>query len=194
MIHPDTELRFVNARIGFGVFATKRIPKGTITWVRDPLDRVLSAEEVTRLDPLYERDIEKYSFIDGTGSFVLCWDIARYVNHSCDAPCLAPGWDLEIAVRDIEVGEELRDDYGTLNPRGPFPCACESPRCRGTVLPTDPQRYADEWDARVRAAFPDLGTVAQPLWPLVTSKSAIAAALRDLSLLPSCRAHFLTPG
>lgn len=191
MIHPDTELRFVNPGIGFGVFATKRIPRGTITWVRDPLDQVFSPESVARLDPLYSRDIEKYSFLDGSGAHVLCWDIARYLNHSCDAPCLAPGWDFEIAVRDIEVDEELCDDYGALNPVEPFACACGSPRCRKTVLPTDAERYADEWDARVRAAFPDLGVVAQALWPLVASKSAVEAALRDPSLVPSGRAHFV---
>ena len=32
MIHPDTELRFISPEIGFGVFATKLIPQGTITW------------------------------------------------------------------------------------------------------------------------------------------------------------------
>jgi len=32
MIHPDTELRLSNPRIGLGVFATHFIPKGTLTW------------------------------------------------------------------------------------------------------------------------------------------------------------------
>lgn len=31
VIHPDTELRFVNPDIGYGVFATRFIPKGSIT-------------------------------------------------------------------------------------------------------------------------------------------------------------------
>lgn len=35
MIHPDTELRFINPEIGYGVFATQFIPRGTITWVRE---------------------------------------------------------------------------------------------------------------------------------------------------------------
>ena len=39
MIHPDTELQFINDEIGHGVVATKLIPAGTITWVLDKLDR-----------------------------------------------------------------------------------------------------------------------------------------------------------
>ena len=35
MIHPDTELRFIDATLGFGVFATRFIRRGTVTWVRE---------------------------------------------------------------------------------------------------------------------------------------------------------------
>ena len=38
MIHPDTELQFINDKIGYGVVATKLIPKGSITWALDKLD------------------------------------------------------------------------------------------------------------------------------------------------------------
>lgn len=41
MIHPDTKLNFVSKSIGYGVFATKFISKGTITWVLDELDKKL---------------------------------------------------------------------------------------------------------------------------------------------------------
>lgn len=37
MIHPDTEVRFINPEKGYGLVATKFIPKGTITWVQDDL-------------------------------------------------------------------------------------------------------------------------------------------------------------
>jgi hypothetical protein len=40
LIHPDSELRFINPVMGYGLFATKTIPKGTVTWVGDPLDLV----------------------------------------------------------------------------------------------------------------------------------------------------------
>ena len=44
MIHPHTELRFINEQMGFGVFATQFIPKGTIIWALDELDQILEAE------------------------------------------------------------------------------------------------------------------------------------------------------
>jgi hypothetical protein len=48
MLHPDTELRFVNRTIGYGVFATRMIPRGTITWVRDRLDQAFTPAQMGR--------------------------------------------------------------------------------------------------------------------------------------------------
>ena len=45
MIHPNTELRFINKEVGYGVVATKPIPAGTITWVLDKLDRTFTPDE-----------------------------------------------------------------------------------------------------------------------------------------------------
>lgn len=190
MIHPHTELRFVGEAIGFGVFATKLIPKGTLTWVHDPLDQTFAPGAVERLGPLYAQQLEKYAYADKKGDKILCWDLARYFNHSCDAPCLSAGYDFEVAVRDIRAGEELTDDYGTLNLTEPMPCACASPRCRRTVRPDDHVRLADAWDALVRDAFPLIAKVEQPLWPLVKEAAEVTAAIRDPALLLSCRVHF----
>jgi hypothetical protein len=49
MVHPDTELRFVSPAIGWGVFATRDIPTGTITWALDALDQHFSDEDMRRL-------------------------------------------------------------------------------------------------------------------------------------------------
>src|SRR5262245_7441225 len=117
MVHPDTELRFINETMGYGVFATLSIPKGTITWVRDNFDQTFKPGEVKLMEPAYQKIIEDYSYIDARGMIVLCWDHARYFNHSCAANCLAGGYDFELAIRDIRAGEELTDDYGTLNLR-----------------------------------------------------------------------------
>ena len=46
MLHPHTELRFVSPEIGYGIFATAFIPKGTITWVKDELDRIIPKEKI----------------------------------------------------------------------------------------------------------------------------------------------------
>ena len=42
MIHPNTELRFINPVVGYGVFATDFIPEGTITYVKDSLELEVS--------------------------------------------------------------------------------------------------------------------------------------------------------
>ncbi|MBM3834245.1 MAG: SET domain-containing protein [Verrucomicrobia bacterium] len=191
MVHPNTELRWVNDVIGRGVFATEFIPKGTITWVRDDLDQSFTCEQVERMESIYREILEKYTFVDGRGRMVLCWDHARFFNHSCEANCLSAGYDFEIAVRDIFAGEELRDDYGTLNLQTPFPCDCQSPNCRKQILPDDMERWADVWDGLVRCVFPLIPQVAQPLWPLFQEKAEVEAALKDLGNLRSIRCHYL---
>jgi hypothetical protein len=50
MMFPHTKLRYINDQIGFGVFATKFIPKGTITWALDELDQILEPAFVAKLD------------------------------------------------------------------------------------------------------------------------------------------------
>ena len=191
MIHPDTELRFIGPHVGHGVVATRLIPRGTITWVRDDLDVAFAPVAIERLHPLYAQTLRKYTFVDARGDYVLCWDHARYVNHACQASCLTGGgFDFEVAVRDIQPGEELTDDYGTLNTLDPFPCACGAPGCRGSIGPWDAERLVDSWDATIRATFAAIALVEQPLMPLVAERERVAQAVRDPALVPSCRAHF----
>jgi hypothetical protein len=193
MMHPATELRFVNERIGYGVFARRPIPRGTITWTSDALDQSFTREGIRAMDPAYQAILEKYCFLTREDRYVLCWDIARFVNHSCEATCLAPGYDFELAVRDIGPGEELTDDYGSLNLEHEFECHCGSPRCRGRVRGDDLLRFADEWDERVRRAFALIGLVEQPLWAFVRGKEEIARRVRTGERPPSCRDNYLRP-
>ena len=190
MIHPDSELRFVSPPIGYGLFATRLIPRGTITWVGDPLDQVLSPLQYEGLPPILRALANKYSYLNGRGARVLCWDHGRYVNHSCAATCLSPGFDLEVAVHDILPGEQITDDYGTLNLEEDFPCLCGAPDCRGVVRPDDPVRFAAAWDALTSAAFPLIPTLHQPLWELVAEKEEIAQVLAGTQKLPSVLAHY----
>src|SRR5579863_4738128 len=112
LIHPDSELRFISHEMGYGLFATRAIPKGTITWVGDSLDQIISPARYAQLPALLRSQAFKYSYTNGRGERILCWDHGRFVNHSCAATCLSPGFDFEIAVRDIAPGEEITDDYG----------------------------------------------------------------------------------
>jgi hypothetical protein len=190
MIHPDTEVRFVNSLIGYGVFATKLIPKGTITWVGDALDQIIAEERAAELTPIARDLLYKYSYLNGRNERILCWDHGRFVNHSCAATCLAPGFDFEIAVRDILPGEELTDDYGALNLEAEFECRCSAPNCRGVIRPDDMLSLSPQWDAAVMEAFGGLQDVPQPLWDLVMEKEVVLCALKGDISLPSCRVHY----
>jgi hypothetical protein len=163
MIHPDTELRFIAPEIGYGVVATRLIPKGTITWVMDRLDQVFSPEEVAELRPLYGDTIDKYTFRDNRGNHVLCWDHGRFINHSFHPSCVTTAYDFELAARDIHPGEELTDDYGWLNLAEPFLCRPEKRSARKMVRPDDLPNFYRRWDRKLRSAFRRFCRVEQPL-------------------------------
>ncbi len=172
MMHPDTELRYINDEIGYGVFATKFIPKGTIVWVLDDLDQILDPSYVESLDPVRKQNVLKYSYRNQYGRYVLCWDIGRYVNHSFHANCVGTAYELELAARDIFPGEQLTDDYGTLNLDEPFDCIPEEGTDRTRVMPEDLLRYYPYWDRLAEEAFRRFNHVEQPLKHLIRREFA----------------------
>ena len=191
MIHPDTELRFISPEIGFGVVATKLIPKGTITWAFDSLDQVISPQAVQQMGALQQSFLEKYSYRDHNGYYVLCGDHSRFVNHSFRSSCISTAYNCELAVRDIHPGEELTDDYGYLNITEPFDCVPEAGSVRTQVLPDDLLRFHVEWDAQLLDAFRVFSQVAQPLLHLLDPGHrqqvlAVAAGTQPMESILSC--------
>jgi hypothetical protein len=170
MMHPHTELRFINEAIGYGVFATQFIPKGTIIWILDELDQKFDPAYVATLDPIQHKWFQKYCYRDERGFYILCWDIARYVNHSFHANCIATPYKFELAIRDIHPGEELTDDYGYFNLDKPFYCFPEADTSRRVVLPDDLLRYYPQWDRQASEAMRDFSHVNQPLKHLIQRK------------------------
>lgn len=167
MIHPHTELQYISKEIGHGVVATQFIPKGTITWALDKLDREFTPEVYEGMEELYKEILEFYSFTNAQGNYVLCWDHGRYVNHSFDSNCLTTAYDFEIAIRDIHPGEQLTDDYGYLNISEPFKGIDEGTR-RKTVYPDDLVKYAKVWDRKLAAVFHRIPKLEQPLRQLIS--------------------------
>ncbi|MBK8927136.1 MAG: SET domain-containing protein [Crocinitomicaceae bacterium] len=162
MIHPDTELRFISPEVGYGVVAKKFIPKGTITWAMDKLDREITPDEAVKMGPAYLEIIDTYCYRNNKGNFILCWDNARFVNHSFNSNCLTTAYEFEIAIRDIQPGEQLTDDYGYLNISEPFRGIDEGTK-RKVVYPDDLLRYADVWDKKLIAGLAQFNEVHQPL-------------------------------
>lgn len=170
MIHPHTELRFINEEIGHGVVATRFIPAGTITWVLDTLDREFTPKQCAEFDPLYLRTFDTYCYRNNKGNYVLCWDHGKFVNHSFKSNCLSTAYDFEIAIRDIQPGEQLTDDYGYLNVDTPFR-ALEEETERKTVYPDDLKKYHHVWDKKIAAVFPKINSLEQPLAVLLSSSN-----------------------
>ena len=166
MIHPDTEVRFISEEKGYGVVATKFIPRGTITWVQDELDRIYSSAEAEALSPLIRTYLDTYCFTNKYGEKVLCWDNGKFVNHSFNPSCFSTPYDFEIAIRDIHPGEELTDDYGYLNVEKPFEVIDEGTD-RKVVYPDDLLTFHKDWDALVKENIPFVFDVGQPMLPLI---------------------------
>ena len=163
MLHPDTALKFVNPTIGSGIFANEFIPKGTLTYVKDSLEIDIShSQYLTHGKPV--RDvIDKYSYIDENGHYIVSWDNAKYINHSCDSNTISTGYGFEIAIKDIYPGDEITDEYGIFNLESSFQCECGSFLCRKIVRPEDLDNLFPDWDQKIIPALKQFDRVQQPL-------------------------------
>ena len=191
MIHPHTELRFISPEKGYGVVATQLIPKGTITWAGDPLDQVFTAAQVKKLPKLLQDKVDTYSYIDSKGRFILCWDHARFVNHSYTSNCISTAYNFELAIRDIYPGEELTDDYGYLNVPQPIDFPAEPGSKRKRVMPDDLLHFHTEWDKKLKSAFRMFNMVPQPLKQLIEEKyvekvGLVAAGKAEMDSILNC--------
>lgn len=167
MIHPATELKHINSEIGYGVFATAFIPKGTIVYVKDSLEVVIAPNNPLLIDSQYQKTINHYSYIDENGNRIISWDIAKYVNHCCNFNTLSTGYGFEIAIRDIKKGEEITDEYGLFNVEEEMDLKCSFPQCRKKLAFNDIDTHFKEWDKLAQAAIQKIKHVDQPLLELV---------------------------
>jgi uncharacterized protein len=107
---------------GIGVFASEPIPKGSIVWkYDDDHDKSMTNDEFLKLDKEAQLELEKVGYISAMSGL---WiyppkdDPARYTNHHPEQNNLSAEIDQTIspepffrANRDIEVGEELTNNY-----------------------------------------------------------------------------------
>lgn len=163
MLHPKTELRFISPEVGYGVFATDFIPEGTITYIKDSLEREVSPTEYLLHPPAVQEVIEKYSYIDERGYRIVSWDFAKYINHCCNCNSMSTGYGFEIAIRDIQAGEEITDEYGIFNLTESMELICNKGLCRRVLRPEDFDNLYPVWDQKLQAALQHFQYVEQPL-------------------------------
>src|SRR5262245_14008058 len=106
---------------GIGLFAAEHIAKGTVTWrFVEGFDLRLRESEVAALSSAAREQVLKYAYFDEQlGVYELCSDDARFFNHA-DQPNTASmmpstGGHIDVATRDIAIGEELTCDYRTFD-------------------------------------------------------------------------------
>ncbi len=121
------------------------------------------------LPPFYRRLLDTYTFRDEHGRHVLCWDLARFMNHSCTPCCLGPDSSFEVAVRDIHPGEALTDDYASLylQAHESFCCHCGEHDCRQWISSADMEKCTPEWERLIDEAMRLPTEVPQPLAPIL---------------------------
>ena len=106
---------------GIGCFADQFIPEGTIIWKYvEGFDQKVPPAALSRLAEPAKEMFLRYSYLSRKGNFyVLCFDNARYFNHSFKPNVgalngSATEEDQDIASRDIHPGEELTCDYSSF--------------------------------------------------------------------------------
>jgi hypothetical protein len=171
MIHPSTELRYIDAEIGSGVFATSFIPKGTVTFVKDHLDVNVSPLKYSHLNQQEKDVVDKYSYIESNGNRVVSWDHGKFVNHCCNPNSMSTGYGFEIAIKDIQIGEQITDEYGLFNVDYPMTVNCGQIGCRGVITSGDIDLNAERWDSILKDALLNFKAVNQPLGFLLSKKT-----------------------
>ena len=134
-ISPKVEVRDSETE-GVGSFARERIAAGETVFVKGghivPREEVYARSVINSYHPISERLFVAAIEPDEEDGIKL------FVNHACEPNVGIAGEITFKAMRDIEEGEELRFDYGTLDDEDyEFECRCGCEGCRGTVTGRD---------------------------------------------------------
>lgn len=102
---------------GIGLFLAEFVPKGTVVWRFTPgLDIEIPEETLLTMGEPAREEIEKYAYrLTKTGPYILLADNARFLNHSNEPNLAASSVAMDVAIRDINAGEELTVDYRTFD-------------------------------------------------------------------------------
>jgi len=102
-----------NLKMGLGLFAKEFIPKDSIAWkFVEGIDTKISLLQFFDLNDAQKEYFIKYGWIEKgeEGFYYSSGDLSNFMNHSY-TPNLNSEQGCLIAVRDIQIGEELFVDY-----------------------------------------------------------------------------------
>lgn len=129
-------------KYGMGVYSIEKIPKNENIAVFGGYVMTRKEEEEASSD-VYDNAIQiDENLVIGAKSQDGIEDASMF-NHSCDANAGIKGQIILVAMRDIEIGEQITFDFGTVlfHPEEAkpykFKCLCESKACRGIITDED---------------------------------------------------------
>jgi len=187
------EVRAVPDKGGLGAFACETVLADEIVAVWGGY--IVDAEQLETLP----HEVQQHSVQIDEGLYLATIggaETADFINHSCDPNLGLRGQITLVALRDIEVGEEVCFDYAMTDctPYDEFECRCGSTACRGTVRGDDWQlpelwaKYAGYFSPylqrRIDRLAQEQGFV---IMPLGVSTSAWSITPRELVEVPRRR-------
>lgn len=159
------EVRSIDKKNGNGLVAKADILKGSKIWVRKLGENVKlfdATSASTHLSQLSSH-VEQVEFLDRTygydGKLVLILDDGKFMNHSTTPNCFTPppeyGLDgTTLALRDIQSGEELLEDYMTFEHPSFLPPLLEKYCCAPDYYVIDDVRGKELVDLHCRELSP----------------------------------------
>jgi D-alanine-D-alanine ligase len=129
-----------NSIAGYGIYANREIKKGEIIFKGEgKAQRIITKRFIEKNWNEEEKlHFRRYAYPVSEELFIL-WDDdpSEWApqNHSCDPNSAFEGLN-EIAIMNIQKGEELTLDYAQFLDENmePFQCQCGSPNCRGLII------------------------------------------------------------
>jgi hypothetical protein len=169
-LSPKLEVRAEPEKGGFGVYAIEAVAAGEVVSVWGGY--IVNTEQLATLP----HDVQQHSVQIEEGLYSATIggaETADFINHSCDPNLGLRGQITLVALRDIEVGEEVCFDYATTDctPYDEFECRCGSAACRGTVR-------GDDWK------LPELGQVRELFLPYLQRRIDRLAQEQGLVIMP----------
>ena len=126
----DVEIRESQIQ-GSGVYARRVFDPGEVV-LRWDLSHTIPNEQVSKLSVADRR----YTHPLDAERTLIVQSPERFVNHSCDGNTEVRDF-CDVAIRRIEVGEEITSDYGAIGAVVSFECKCGSKKCRKLIGPQE---------------------------------------------------------
>jgi uncharacterized protein len=135
-LSPKLALRYIAEHDYHGLFAVTPVAQDEILVVWSGVLYSFSAlQKLSKLQQQRTVQVEDDLFLVS----VVNDEPADYVNHSCNPNAGLSGQITVVAMRDIQVGEQICIDYAMTDttPYDEFECQCGAPNCRHRVTGDD---------------------------------------------------------